>query len=65
MIMTLEEYKKELQQHDWYYEFSDDHGVWQRGERASARLSRIAREGNEEFKKAYRYASEGRPINAS
>lgn len=26
-------YATVLAQHDWYYAYSDDHGVWQRGER--------------------------------
>lgn len=29
--MTLEEFEKALQYHDWYYEYSDDHSVWRRG----------------------------------
>jgi hypothetical protein len=29
--MTLKEYYNELRRHDWYYEYSDDHGVWRRG----------------------------------
>ena len=27
----VEEYKKLLSWHDWYYDYSDDHSVWQRG----------------------------------
>lgn len=32
--MTPEEeaYIKRLQSHDWYYEYSDDHSVWRRGQ---------------------------------
>lgn len=26
-----EKYEQSLKSHDWYYEMSDDHGVWQRG----------------------------------
>lgn len=28
----LAELALQLKQHDWYYEYSDDHGVWQRGD---------------------------------
>lgn len=54
--MKLEEYKTALQHHDWFYQFSDDHGVWQRGERESATLSHIAKEGGDDFKRAYNNA---------
>lgn len=63
--MTLEQYKTELQHHDWFSQFSDDHGVWQRGERESARLSRIAEEGTDDFKRAYNYAFALRYNNSS
>lgn len=26
--------EKRLKDHDWYYAFSDDHGVWQAGEKS-------------------------------
>jgi len=29
-LLTLE---RLLQFHDWYYDYSDDHSVWQRGQR--------------------------------
>ena len=51
--MTLEQYKKELAHHDWYYYFSDDHGVWQRGESESSRIFGLAKDGNDDFKRAY------------
>jgi hypothetical protein len=63
--MTLEEYKKELQQHDWFYQFSDDHGVWQRGERESTTLHYLAKEGTDDFKRAYNYAYGLRYNNSS
>lgn len=28
---TLDQYRKMLSGHDWDYEYSDDHSVWQRG----------------------------------
>lgn len=54
--MTIEEYKTQLEQHDWFYHFSDDHGVWVNGERESARIFSIAQNGNDDFKKAYNEA---------
>lgn len=29
----LEEYELELKNHDWYYAYSDDYIVWQKGHR--------------------------------
>lgn len=54
--MTLEEYQKLLQHHDWYYYFSDDHRVWLRGEEASARIVALAKAGPDDFKRAYNEA---------
>jgi hypothetical protein len=54
--MTIEEYKTQLEQHDWFYHFSDDHGVWVNGERESARIFLIAENGNADFKRAYNEA---------
>jgi hypothetical protein len=30
--MTLQEFHDACASHDWYYEMSDDHRVWQRGQ---------------------------------
>lgn len=37
--MTLEQYRAALAACDWYYAFSDDHRVWQRGEEQAAAIS--------------------------
>lgn len=29
--MTLDEYIQALKKHDWYFEWSDDHRMWQAG----------------------------------
>jgi hypothetical protein len=29
--MTLDQYIAQLKAHDWFYEYSDDHRVWQAG----------------------------------
>jgi hypothetical protein len=51
--MNLVEYFKELQSHDWYYEYSDDHSVWTRGKNNSRRLQSAAQE-NEVMLRMYK-----------
>lgn len=53
MNIPLEEYKKALANHDWFYSFSDDHSVWSRGERERSRLISIAEGNGNDFKQAY------------
>ena len=36
---NISEYFRELQRHDWYYEYSDDHSVWKRGSDERTRLT--------------------------
>lgn len=40
---TLEDYRKALAEHDWFYDFSDDHGVWVRGQEQRNNLHRMAK----------------------
>lgn len=40
--MTIEEFRKLLDAHDWYYDFSDDGNVMRRGRAAEDRLKAIA-----------------------
>jgi hypothetical protein len=42
--MSLAEYWDELNRHDWYYPYSDDHRVWLRGVKDEQRLEAIAKE---------------------
>lgn len=51
--MTITEYRIALANHDWYYYFSDDHGVWSRGDATSKDLFNIAKSGGAEFQAAY------------
>lgn len=51
--MKIEDFKKMLDSHDWYYYFSDDHGVWQRGEREVAQIKYVLKNGTDEMKKMY------------
>lgn len=50
--MTLEEYKKRLQNHDWLYAYSDDPNVYERGRYEQETLEYLAKE-NPEFKQAF------------
>lgn len=36
--MNLDEYTQALQKHDWYFEYSDDHNVWKKGNEAAKKL---------------------------
>lgn len=40
---TLAQFEKALAAHDWYYDYSDDHSVWQRGVRQNDELLRQRR----------------------
>jgi hypothetical protein len=53
--MTPAEYWDKLNAHDWYYAFSDDHRVWERGSRAINELNRLADniKGGRELLKAF------------
>ena len=53
MIPTLEEFVEMCKTHDWFYCMSDDYGVWQRGEKASVNLMNLARNGGEDYQRAY------------
>jgi len=48
--ITLSKYYDMLTGHDWYYDYSDDHSVWQRGRDASEQLRRIAESNGQEYK---------------
>lgn len=40
--MTYRDYFKQLQQHDWYFSFSDDHSVYKAGAANLKKLKDIA-----------------------
>lgn len=54
--MTLEHFKIELEQYDWFYYFSEDHRVYQAGEQAYRRLKELVLEGGDDFKQAFNEA---------
>ena len=41
---TREKLIQALKAHDWYYERSDDHGVWMRGQSAWDRIQFLAKQ---------------------
>lgn len=45
--LTEEELYKILQNHDWSYEYSDDHYVWRRGSESLSKLKLILQEVKE------------------
>ena len=40
--MSEDEYLKLLKGHDWYYQYSDDHGVWRKGSQSAKNLVNLA-----------------------
>ena len=43
-IQLLRDFKEACQRHDWYYNYSDDHRVWQKGSKQSAEISSMLKE---------------------
>lgn len=41
--MTVEEFFKMCETHDWYYAWSDDNRVWRRGEDAFDKIHAVAK----------------------
>lgn len=41
--MTLKEFDQALANFDWFYEYSDDHSVWQRGSTAHSKILATAK----------------------
>lgn len=44
--MSIEEYYKKLEQHDWFYNYSDDHRVWLRGVEQRKELQALCQEND-------------------
>lgn len=44
MECSISEYYEALKAHDWFFEWSDDHGVYTRGREENKRLEAIAKE---------------------
>ena len=43
-MTNLTELWKTLRAHDWYYEMSDDHNVWRRGQKERAFINKLVKE---------------------
>lgn len=43
-VQLLHDFKDACRTHDWYYNYSDDHRVWQKGSQQSARISSMLKE---------------------
>ena len=52
----MEDYIYKLKTHDWYYEYSDDHSVWKRGEAEKDQLRRLQEEIDNDYKVWNEYA---------
>lgn len=50
--MTMQEYEDLLNQHDWYFQNTDDHKVWERGKASEDHLKELAKT-NPAFKILY------------
>ena len=56
MCGPWEDYMDKLRKHDWYYEYSDDHGVWRRGSDERDQLRRLQEEIDSDYKVWNQYA---------
>lgn len=50
---TLPQYWDLLDQHDWFWDFSEDQFYWHRGRAQNARLLKIAEKGGPEYQAMY------------
>lgn len=51
-VELFDEYVKQLASHDWAYDYSDDHGVWRRGEAKHKELVAQAKT-HQQYQKAF------------
>lgn len=61
--MTSAEYWDKLNAHDWYYDFSDDHRVWERGTKQEDDLRALANsveDGKELYEAFHKYMFSGK-----
>lgn len=43
-MTDLKDFQSMLDNHDWYYGYSDDHRVWRAGEAESKRIQAVSKE---------------------
>lgn len=53
MECSIVEYYEMLKNHDWYYDFSDDHLVWTSGNASKCELELIAETKGLDYKRMY------------
>ena len=41
VLLVRKELEESLKRHDWYYDYSDDGGVWRAGQRSYERISSL------------------------
>lgn len=51
--ITEEEFRKILKKHDWFYNMSDDPGVWMRGNKERTEIENLTKD-NPNFAKIYK-----------
>jgi len=49
-LTNIVKLKQALRTHDWFYQFSDDHSVWQRGCRESREINELIKLTGDEGK---------------
>lgn len=63
-MIDLKAYDKRLNNHDWYYQWSDHHGTWARGENDYTEIKRLASTSPEHkllFEAYSKHAFTGKP----
>jgi len=63
--MNLEQYINALKWHDWDYDFSDDHSVWQRGVKQSNVIYEAQRELDPDFSVWNKYCPAEKKVGKS
>ena len=57
-IPSLNKFWRMLSNHDWTYNYSDDHSVWRRGESQLSAIKEVVKVGGEEYKNLFDEYSE-------
>jgi len=57
-LPSLNEFWKMLRNHDWSYEYSDDHSVWRKGQQQFDEIQNVVKNGSVEYKELFNQYSE-------
>ena len=52
-IPSLNKFWRMLRNHDWTFDYSDDHSIWRRGTAELSAISEVVEAGGEEYKKLF------------